>query len=157
MKRLAVLSGRCSELLKREDGQATLEFLVSITTVMLLVFGLFELSMFAYTYSVLNEAAHEGVRYAIVHGTDSSACSGPNTGCSNASPYANVQDVVKTAASASLHNMTAMTVTVNYPETNGAMPGSLVTVSITYTYIPYVNLPGLATTTTFTSEGRIFF
>jgi Flp pilus assembly protein TadG len=157
MKRLAALSARRGELCQREEGQATLEFVISITTVMLLTFGLFELSMFAYTYSVLNEAAHEGVRYAIVHGTDSNACSGPNSSCSDASPYANVQAVVITAASASLHDMTAMTVAVNYPETGGAKPGSLVTVAVTYTYVPYVNLPGLATTTTLTSKGRIFY
>ena len=86
MKRLAVLSAGHRELLKREEGQAALEFVVSITTVMLLVLGLFELSMFAYTCSVLNDAAQEGTRYAIMHGTDSSICSGPDASCPDQSP-----------------------------------------------------------------------
>ena len=155
-KRLSLLQVQRCALLVREEGQAVLEFVASISVVMLLMLGLFELSMLAHTYSVLNEAVHEGVRYAIAHGTDSSVCSGPNAGCGDASPYSNVQAVVKTAASASLHNMTAMTVTVSYPELT-AKPGSLVTVSVTYTYVPYVNLPGLATAMTLRSKGRIFY
>ena len=88
----------------RENGQATLEMVVSLTVVFSLVFWLFELCMFTYTCSVLNDAAQEGVRYAIMHGTDSSVCSGPDTQCTNQTPYSNVQAVVTTAASASLHN-----------------------------------------------------
>jgi hypothetical protein len=44
--------------------------LVSLMVAFSLYFWLFELCMFTYTCSVLNEAAHEGVRYAIMHGTD---------------------------------------------------------------------------------------
>ena len=62
-----------------EDGQATLEILVSLMVALSLVFCLFELCMFTYTCSVLNEATQEGVRYAIVHGIDSTLCSGPDT------------------------------------------------------------------------------
>ena len=68
-----------------EEGQATIEMLVSFTTVFALVFWLFELCLFAYTCSVLNDAAQEGVRYAIMHGTDSSLCSGPDSACTNKS------------------------------------------------------------------------
>ncbi len=85
-------------------GQATLEMLVSLMVALSLVFWLFELCMFTYTCSVLNEAAQEGVRYAIVHGIDSTVCSGPDTACTDQTPYSNVQAVVTAAASASLHN-----------------------------------------------------
>jgi Flp pilus assembly protein TadG len=44
----------------REDGQATLEMVVSLTVIFSLVFWLFELCMFTYTCSVLNDAAQEG-------------------------------------------------------------------------------------------------
>ena len=98
----------------REQGQATLEIVVSLLVVMSLVFGLFEICMLTYTCSVLNNAAEEGVRYAIVHGTSGSNCSGPNSGCPDQAPYSNVQAVVSKAASASLHDLTAMTVTVSY-------------------------------------------
>ena len=61
-----------------EEGQASFEMVVSLMVVMSLMFWLFELSMFTYTCSVLNDAAQEGVRYATMHGTDSSVCSGPD-------------------------------------------------------------------------------
>jgi Flp pilus assembly protein TadG len=140
----------------REDGQAALEMLVSLTVVFSLVFWLFELCMFAYTCSVLNEAAQEGVRYAIVHGTNSSICSGPDTTCTNQSPYSNVQAIVTAAASASLHNMSALTVTVSYVNSTAAI-GNPVAVKVAYTYVPYLNFPGLANALTFTSQGQILY
>jgi hypothetical protein len=140
----------------REQGQATLEILISLIAAFSLVFWLFELCMFAYTCSVLNEAAQEGVRYAIVHGTDSKICSGPDTTCTNQAPYSNVQTVVTTAASASLHNISAMTVTVSYSNSTAAI-GNPVAVSVAYTYVPYLNFPGLANALTFSSQGKILY
>ena len=139
-----------------EEGQATLEMLVSLTVVFSLVFWLFELCMFTYTCSVLNDAAQEGVRYAMMHGTDSSLCSGPDSTCTNQSPYSNVQAVVTAAASASLHNMSAMTVTVTYANSTAAV-GNPVTVKVAYTYVPFLNFPGLANALTFTSQGQILY
>jgi hypothetical protein len=140
----------------REGGQATLEILVSLTVVFSLVFWLFELCMLVYTCSVLNSAAQQGVRYAIMHGIDSSICSGPDTSCTNQTPYSNVQAVVTNEASASLHNMSAMTVTVSYPDSTAAV-GSSVAVTVTYTYVPYLNFPQLANALTFTSQGKILY
>ncbi len=140
----------------REDGQATLEMVVSLTVIFSLVFWLFELCMFTYTCSVLNDAAQEGVRYAIMHGTDSSVCSGPDTVCTNQTPYSNVQAVVTAVASASLHNTSAMTVTVSYRNSTAAT-GNPVAVRVAYTYVPYLNFPGLANTLTFTSQGQILY
>jgi Flp pilus assembly protein TadG len=140
----------------REDGQATIEMLASLTVVFSLVFWLFELCMFTYTCSVLNDAAQEGVRYAMMHGIDSSICSGPDSTCANQAPYSNVQAVVTNAASASLHNISAMTVTVNYANATAAI-GNPVTVKIIYTYVPYLNFPGLAKALTFTSQGQILY
>ncbi len=142
--------------LSREDGQATVETIVSFMVSISLVFWLFELSLFAYTCSVLNDAAQEAVRYAILHGTDSSICSGPDSACANQSPYSNVQAVATSVASASLHNMTAMTVTVTYANSTAAV-GNPVAVKLVYTYVPYLNLPGLANKVTFSSQGQILY
>jgi Flp pilus assembly protein TadG len=139
-----------------QDGQATLEMLISLMVVFSLVFWLFELCMFTYTCSVLNDAVQEGVRYATMHGTHSSICSGPDTTCTNQSPYSNVQAVVTAAASASLHDTSAMTVTVSYTNSTAAS-GNPVTVKVAYTYVPYLNLPGLANALTFTSQGQILY
>lgn len=151
-----MIVSRLAKIARRRHGQATLETLLSLLVAFSLVFWLFELCMFTYTCSVLNDAAQEGVRYAIVHGVDSTLCSGPDAACTNQSPYSNVQAVVTAAASASLHNLSAMTVTVTY--TNGtAAPGNPVAVKVAYTYVPYLNLPGLANSLTFTSQGQILF
>lgn len=139
-----------------ESGQASVEMIVSLMTVMMLVFWLFELSMFTYTCSVLNNAAEEGVRYAIVHGTDSSLCSGPDSSCTDQAPYSNVRAVVNSFASASLHDLTAMTVNVSYAN-NSAGSGNPVSVVVVYNYIPYLNLPGLRNRVTFSSQGQIVY
>jgi hypothetical protein len=112
--------------------------------------------MLTYTCSVLNDAAQEGVRYAIVHGTSSLNCSGPDSGCPDQAPYSNVQAVVTNAASASLHDLTAMSVTVSYSAGTAAV-GNPVRVIVVYTYIPYINLPGLHDTVSFSSQGQILY
>jgi len=142
--------------LRHQDGQATLETVVSLTVAFSLVFWLFELCMFSYTCSVLNDAAQEGVRYAIMHGTDSSICSGPDAGCTDQSPYANVKAVVTNAASASLHNIAAMTINVTYANSTAAI-GNPVAVVVAYTYVPFLNFPGLVNALTFTSKGQILY
>ncbi len=141
---------------EHQHGQATLEILISLMVALSLVFWLFELSMFTYTCSVLNEATQEGVRYAIVHGIDSTLCSGPDSTCTDQTPYANVKAVVTAAASASLHNISAMTITVTYANSTAAI-GNPVAVKVAYTYVPYLNLPGLMNTLTFTSQGQILY
>ena len=141
--------------LRDETGSALIETALSLIVTFLLAFGLFELCMFSYTCIVLNDAAQEGVRYAIMHGTNSSNCSGPDPGCTDSS-YSNVKAVVKTAASASLHDISAMTVNVTYGDATAA-PGHPVSVQVVYTYVPYVNFPGLEQTVTFTSQGRTIF
>lgn len=141
--------------LQDEDGTALLEMAISLVATFLLAFGLFELCMLTYTCIVLNDATEEGVRYAIMHGTDSTNCSGPDNGCTDKT-YANVIKVVTNTASASLHDLSAMSVNVTYGSTT-ATPGNPVSVKVVYTYVPYMNFPGLQQTMTFTSQGRVLF
>jgi Flp pilus assembly protein TadG len=138
-----------------DSGSASIETAISLTILFSLAFWLFEMSMFTYTYAVLDEAAHEGIRYAITHGTDSSACSGPTTGCSD-STGANVSAVVKSVSGNSFHKITGMTVTVTYPNSS-AKPGSQVNIAITYPYIPFFKMPGFSQTATVSAQGRIVF
>ena len=62
-----------------QRGQTLIEFAFSFLMVVFIVFWTFELVMAVYTYAVLSDAAKEGVRYAIVHGSDTGKvnCSGP--------------------------------------------------------------------------------
>ena len=139
-----------------DDGQASVEMAVSLMIVTLLVFWLFEVCMFMYTCGVLNNAAVEGVRYAIMHGTDSTICSGPDAGCTDQAPYTRVQAIVKSTASASRHDLTAMTVTVSYDNGTAAV-GNPVEVKVLYTYVPYIQLPGLRGKVSFSSRGQIIY
>jgi Flp pilus assembly protein TadG len=137
-----------------ESGSAVIETAMAMFVIVPMVFWIFEMCMMTYTYSVLGDAARMGVRFAAVHGTDSTTCSGPSTGCD--STAANVVSEVKNAAAYSFHNTSAMTVSVTYPDSSSA-PGSRVAVSVVYTYVPFVNYAGLTHTSTLSAEGRIVY
>jgi Flp pilus assembly protein TadG len=93
-----------------------------------MAFLIFEFCMAIYTYSVLGNAAREGVRYAIVHGTDNSSCSGPSSGCADSGG----------------NNVTAVV--------------NSVLVTISYPYVSYLALPGFnSPQMQIKAEGRIVF
>jgi Flp pilus assembly protein TadG len=149
-------AGRAGWLASEESGAMLIEFALSVWTLFLLTFLIFEFCMTIYTYSVLNNAAREGVRYAIAHGTDSTTCSGPSAGCSD-STGANVTNVVKGYAKVCFHDISGMTVTPSWPD-GTSTPSSRVIVTINYPYVPYLTLPGFnAPTMKATAEGRIVF
>lgn len=133
-----------------------IEFSLSVWTLFLVTFLIFEFCMSIYTYSVLSNAAREGIRYAIMHGTDSSSCSGPSTGCGD-STGSNVTTVVQGYASVSFHDLSAMTVTPSWPD-RASTPNSRVLVTISYAYIPYLSIPGFTSPQMqVTAEGRIVY
>jgi Flp pilus assembly protein TadG len=139
-----------------ESGSMLIEFALSVWTLLLMAFLIFEFCMAIYTYSVLGNAAREGVRYAIVHGTDSSLCSGPSNGCAD-SAGSNVQAVVSSYTSVSFHDTSSMIVTPSWPD-GTSTPSSRVLVTISYPYVAYLTLPGFnAPQMQITAEGRIVF
>lgn len=138
-----------------EQGSAMIETSVALLVAIPIVFWMFELCMLTYTYSVLGDAARMGVRYAIVHGSDNSNCSGPSAGCGD-STGANVISQVKSAAAYSFHDISNIDVTVTYPDSSSAPP-SRVSINVRYTYIPYIKLPGIAQTVSLNAQGRIVY
>lgn len=146
---------RLRDFHRSDEGSMMVEAALTLLVVIPMVFWLFEICMLTYTYSVLGDAARQGVRYAIVHGTDSSICSGPSQGCGDSSA-ANVISVVRNAAAYSFHNLSQMTVEVSYPDSSSSPP-SRVNVTIQYTYVPYIKLPGIADMVTMTAEGRVLY
>ena len=106
------------------------------------MFWTWEVVMAVYTYSVIADAAREGVRYAIVHGSKNSNCSGPVpagfTACPDPSG-ANVTAVVRDYASYSFHDISAININVTY-DTYNTSPGR-VQVAVTYNFIPYTAFP----------------
>jgi Flp pilus assembly protein TadG len=124
---------------QRQRGQSLLETAMMIVVIFSVVFWIFELGWLMYTYSVMADSANEGVRYAVVHS------GGDVTG---------TQARVKTFAQISLHDVTAISTSVTFPDGN-ATPPNRVRVMVTYTYVPW--LKNYITTPTMTtySEGRM--
>ena len=61
---------RQSRLTQSESGQAMVEFALTITMTLLLIFALIDFSRAIYTASVLQWAAQNGARAAIINPTD---------------------------------------------------------------------------------------
>jgi Flp pilus assembly protein TadG len=124
---------------RHQRGQSLLETAMMIPVMIMVVFFLFELGELMYTYSVLADAANEGVRYAIVH--------------SGGDPTGTVAEV-KAFATTSMHDVSAISVSVTSPDGSYAPPNR-VRVTVTYVYIPY--LPNFITAPTMTTyaEGRM--
>jgi hypothetical protein len=145
---------------RKEMGQGTVEFALTIVFVMLLLIAVTELIVMVYTYNVLADAAKEGVRYAIVHGTGKGAgnCSGPGGSgvtCTD-STGANVQAAVTNYAGYSFHAIGSTSVTVTYPDSSSVAP-SRVQVTVSYVYQPIVALGWSAPTINAAAEGRIVY
>ena len=138
-----------------EEGSAIIETAVCMLTIMTVTFWLFEFCLMLYGFATLNEAAQEGVRYAIAHGSDSSLCSGPSSGCTDTTG-SNVVAVVQEATKVSMQTVPASAISVSWPE-SASTPGSLVKVQISYTFAPFVKYAGLQKLMTVTAQGRIIY
>jgi Flp pilus assembly protein TadG len=108
---------------RKQRGQSLLETALMVVVIFNVVFWVFEVGWITYTHSVMADAANEGVRYAVVH--------------SGGDP-AGTQSRVLTFAQTSLHNTSALTVSVNFPAGSAAPPNP-VEVTVTYTYVPWLS------------------
>ncbi len=148
-------SGPVAAALRDERGSILIETALGFMIIMAMVLGIVEMSVMAYTYGALEDATREGVRYACIHGMDSSTCSGPSLGCADASG-ANVVSDVTTYAGNYVGNLSSMTVTVSYPDGTSTAT-SRVQVAIAYTYQPlFLNSLG-SHLLQVSSEGRIMY
>jgi Flp pilus assembly protein TadG len=138
-----------------ECGSALIETSLAYMLGMAMVLGIIELSMMCYTFGVVSEAARSGVRYAVIHGADSSTCSGPSTGCTD-STGANVTAQVTAFAATFAKNRSAMAVTVSYPDSASTVP-SRVIVSVAYTYKPLFAISATNHIFNVTEQGRIVY
>jgi Flp pilus assembly protein TadG len=147
---------RVNRIKRTTQGQATVEFALTILFVMLFILAIIEILMLIYAYNVIADSAKEGVRYAIVHGSNNTSPSGPTCPCL-AIDGAPGTGVVKTYAQYSLHDTSQMTVTVTYPDTPGNAAPNRVQVVVSYkNYQPFFfNWPTV--TLNAAAEGRIVF
>jgi Flp pilus assembly protein TadG len=139
-----------------QKGQAMIEFALAVLFVMVMIFSVVEFSMYMYTYTVLADAAKEGVRYAIVHGcgTTPSTCSGTCTPACSDADGSNVGTQVKNWAQLSFHDISGMVVTPAYPDGSASAP-SRVQVNVQYLYKSYFGLGLVQPAIYATAEGRI--
>jgi Flp pilus assembly protein TadG len=152
-------SMRGRNLRTAEQGQALVEFALTAVFMMVLIISIIEMSMLLYTYSVVADAAKEGVRYAIVHGSHNSSPSGPTCPCSAIDGAAGT-GVVKSYAQFSFHDTSPMTVTVTYPDTANPPANqspNRVRVTVSYPYQPFFGLGWPSVTVSANAEGRIAF
>jgi Flp pilus assembly protein TadG len=74
----------------RERGNALLEFAISVSTILLVLFGAIDLGRAAFAYDWVSDAARQATRFAMVRGQ---SCSGLSGGCpattQNVSDYVN--------------------------------------------------------------------
>lgn len=140
---------------RHECGSVLIETALAFMLGMTVVLGIVEFCMMSYTYGVFSDAARHGMRYATIHGADSTNCSGPSAGCADATG-ANVVSDVKTFAGMFLQNVSGATVQVSYPDGSSATP-SRVDVTITYTYQPLFHLAGMSHVFNVDAEGRIVY
>src|SRR5437868_14832742 len=97
---------------RKQRGQSLVEFALTILFIFLLFIGMLEMIFLMYAYNTLADAAKEGVRYAIVHGTGNTNCSGPGTtgpppvACSDTTG-ANVKTVVTNVGGLSMQSLSA--------------------------------------------------
>ena len=126
MRRIATKRLRHSQ-----RGQSLLETAIVMVVIITVMFWVFELCWLMYTYSVIADAANEGVRYSIVHS------GGDATG---------TQSRIATFAGATMHDVSGISTTVEFSADGGstyssatsAAPPNLVRVKVTYTYVPFL-------------------
>ena len=129
----------------RGRGQSLVEFALALPIFFLLLIGLIEGGRYVFYSEVLNHAAREGARYAIIHGENSSDPTGPPNDASGA-------DIKQAVRDAAVGVGDTDGIVINdpcYGSRDASPPCSLlnrrgnpVTVTVEYTYIPIVSIFG---------------
>jgi Flp pilus assembly protein TadG len=126
---------RVTEFLCNEDGGSLIEFAITISTALTLVFVIMQLCLALYMYAMIGETARDATRWAIVRG--STCVTGSGTSCTTTT--AAITAYAKGLGFPNVGGGT-LNVTPTYPDTNpvgGAAncqaPGCRVKVVVAYT------------------------
>ena len=128
-------------LLREEDGGSMIEFAITISTALTLVFVIMQLCLALYMYGMISETAREATRWAIVRG--STCVTGSGTSCTT-----NAAAITTYAKGLGFPNVGGgtLSVTPTFPDTTGTCsnpqaPGCRVKVAVSYTVaisLPFV-------------------
>jgi Flp pilus assembly protein TadG len=132
----------------KRSGAAAIETALIMIPMLMMFFGIFEYGRLLMDWNMLNNAAREGCRYALVNNTSVTI----NT---------QVQSVVKTFIGNEIANYSNFTITVSGTHAGASTPvnnlaaGDLISVTVTGKYkfmniIPFVTMPTLNMTSTVT-------
>jgi Flp pilus assembly protein TadG len=152
-----------------EGGATLVETAISISVVLLLIFGVFDFSLAFYTYHYVSDAAREGSRWAMVRGNKSCTQNSNLSGC-DATPD-EVATYVKGLGYPGIDSVDYMTVSTTWLSagtlsgTTGQVwsscgttdtckaPGNQVQVTVSYNFplnIPFVNQQAFTVSSTST-------
>ena len=142
------------------------EFMLVMVFLFFLFVSILQMILLMHAYNTVADAAKEGIRYQIVHGTGNSNCSGPSkigTTTNNCpdTTGANVQNWVANFAALSFQNISSSNVTVDYnPNSANAAgacntAGCLVRVTVNYNYQPLFGLGWININLSSAADGRI--
>jgi len=122
---------------KRRSGQTLVEFsVVAFMTTAMLLFVV-EMGRMLLIYAAVANAAREGVRYAIVHGSTRAIGSAQNDASGPSSNPAQVLTVIDNFAGTAPLTTSLLVINVTYPGASNA-PGQIVNVSVVYPYNPLI-------------------
>ena len=151
-------------------GQALVEFAMVTLVLLMLIFGVIEIGRILLVYTTVTDAARQGARYAITHGTPPA---GPSTtGTATNTDVGNmqtaVQAVVKSFLAAGTVNVNSagLTIATTFPNMScagatpssacsGTTPGNLVQVTVSYPYDLLISYYPINVTVAGTSQGVI--
>lgn len=123
----------------RAIGQALVEFALVAPLFFLLLFAIIDFGRYVYYVQIVNNAAREGTRYAIVHGSDGLPPTGPPDDPSGSA----VKAVVRHYLIGIVGDSSVLTIDPTWPDgSNGR--NNAVTVVITYQFrsaLPIVPIP----------------
>jgi hypothetical protein len=150
---------------KHELGQAPVEFAFSVVFVIILIAGFIEMIVLLYAYVSVADAAKEGMRYAIVHGTLSNSCNGPGDPLKPSltcdGTYAGVITAITNYSNLSGQRIPSGEISITYTNPTGgsacSAPSCGVQVTIAHPYRPFFGFGWPSLTLHVASKGTVTF
>jgi Flp pilus assembly protein TadG len=131
------VTGRGRKRWRGRSGQGLVEFSLTAFLIAITMLFVLEIGRMLLVYAVIADAAREGVRYAIVHGSSRSTGSAQTDACGPSANPAQVVQVVDDFAGTGPLTTSRLVISVTYPGSSNA-PGQTVNVSVIYPYDPLV-------------------
>ena len=128
---------KCAYRKLRRSGQSLVEFSLTAFLISLTMLFVLEIGRMLLVYTAIADAAREGVRYAIVHGSSRATGSGQSNARGPSANPAQVVTVIDNFAATGPLTISRLVISVTYPGSSNA-PGQTVNVSVVYPYDPFV-------------------